>query len=258
MSYRELPAPPALGLWAECVWEHDGEESSGATARVVPDGCMDLVWSERRGLLVAGPNTTAFVAASAPGTVWLGVRLHPGAGPPLFGVPAPALLDARVPVRDLWGARGARLEEVLFAASGGARRTCVLLDWLAARAERAARPDPLVRQAVRALALRPERRIGALARELAVSERHLRRHVVAEVGYGPKLLGRVLRLRRALADVRRGLPLAEVAHAGGYADQAHFAGDCRALAGAAPSAFRGDDVSVFSKTRGERRAKMRA
>ena len=53
-----------------------------------------------------------------------------------------------------------------------------------------------------------------VAEQLAVSERHLRRLVSAEVGYGPKRLGRVLRLRRALARVRAGTELAEVAFSG--------------------------------------------
>ena len=80
--------------------------------------------------------------------------------------------------------------------------------------------------------------MGTLARELAVSERHLRRRVTDQVGYGPKRLARVLRLRRAIAEVRAGADLAEVAFAAGYADQAHFGNDCRELAGATPSAFR--------------------
>jgi hypothetical protein len=43
-----------------------------------------------------------------------------------------------------------------------------------------------------------------VAQGLGVSERHPRRLVTAEVGYGPKRLGRVLRLRGALAGVAPG------------------------------------------------------
>jgi AraC-like DNA-binding protein len=76
-----------------------------------------------------------------------------------------------------------------------------------------------------------------VAGELGISERQLRRVVEAEVGYGPKRLGRVLRLRRALERVRSGAELAEVAYSSGYADQAHFARDCRELAGVPPGRF---------------------
>ncbi|MEA2191591.1 MAG: hypothetical protein QOI73_1712, partial [Solirubrobacteraceae bacterium] len=57
------------------------------------------------------------------------------------------------------------------------------------------------------------------------------------VGYGPKRLARVLRLARALDGARTGTALALVAAEAGYTDQAHFAHDCRDLAGVAPSAL---------------------
>ncbi|MGW5695942.1 helix-turn-helix domain-containing protein, partial [Streptomyces asiaticus] len=62
-------------------------------------------------------------------------------------------------------------------------------------------------------------------------ERQLHRRSLAAFGYGPKTLGRVLRLNRALDLARTGLPFAEVAATAGYADQAHLARDVRALAG---------------------------
>jgi len=45
----------------------------------------------------------------------------------------------------------------------------------------------------------------------------------------------VLRLGRALQAARAGDELARVAYEAGYADQAHFTNDCRALAGVPPS-----------------------
>jgi AraC-like DNA-binding protein len=47
----------------------------------------------------------------------------------------------------------------------------------------------------------------------------------------------VLRLERALGAARGGEELAQAAAGAGYADQAHFAHDCRALAGVPPSAL---------------------
>jgi AraC-like DNA-binding protein len=246
VSYREHHVSGRLALWVECAWERAGEARADPFERIVPDGCMDLIWSDRRGLSVVGPNTTAFLAPLPAGHSVVGVRLHPGAAPPLFGPPAPALRDARLEAREVWGADGARLEEAVAAAATSRERLGLMLDWLAARPAAASSPDSLVRAAVRALGELPESRISGLAGELAVSERQLRRRVIAQVGYGPKRLARVLRLRRALAAVRAGEPLAEIAYDRGYADQAHFANDCRELAGVSPSAFQ---PSVFFKTR---------
>ena len=193
---------------------------------------MDLIWSDGGGLIAVGPNTTAFLAPLRDGASVVGVRLHPGAAPPLFGVPAPALRDAREPGHQLWGDAAKRLEERLATTETTTERANLLIAFLSTRA--AAEPDPLVRAAASRL---ERRRVTEVARELAVSERHLRRLVSAHVGYGPKLLARILRLRRALARVREGAELAEVAYAAGYADQAHFSNDCRELAGVPPGRF---------------------
>ena len=232
--------PTGLEGWAECAWERRAGERLDV-ARVIPDGCMDLVWAPRAGLVVVGPNTTAFLAAVPRRSASVGVRLHPGCAPALFGVSALSLLDAGMPAAELWGDAGARLEEAIFAAHGAQARPAALLAWLAERARAAPAPDPLVRAVARRLGAAPDTRIASLAREFGVAERQLLRRAVSAVGYGPKRLARVLRLRRALADARAGRGLAEAAFSAGYADQAHFTNDCRELAGIPPT-------SVFSKT----------
>jgi len=198
---------------------------------VLPDGCIDVVWTEGRATQVVGANTTAFLVALPAGMRVAGARLRPGAAPALLGVDAEAVRDERVPVAVMLGDRGARLAAAL---DEGPDPVAGLRAGLLAWAARAAPPDPLVRAAVARLA-RPDALVGRLAGELGVSERQLRRRVVAAVGYGPKRLARVLRLGRALTAARAGDELAHAAIEAGYADQAHFANECRALAGVPPS-----------------------
>ncbi|MGH2872178.1 MAG: helix-turn-helix transcriptional regulator [Solirubrobacteraceae bacterium] len=85
--------------------------------------------------------------------------------------------------------------------------------------------------------LDPTQRVEALAAELGFSERQLRRRFLASVGYGPKILQRVLRLRRFLAAERH--HLARAALDAGYADQAHLARECVRLTGLSPSELPG-------------------
>jgi AraC-like DNA-binding protein len=230
MSYREHASSPALSTWLECVWQR--EAGNGPPVRVVPDGCIDIVWTENAGTQIVGANTTAFVVERAPGTRVAGARLHPGAAPSLLGIDGIALRDGRAPLEAVWGDDGRMLAEQLDEAPD---RVAVLLAALAVRAASAEAPDPLVSAAVARLHA-PAVHVGPLARELAVSERQLRRRVEAAVGYGPKRLARVLRLRRALDAARTGTELAQVAAEAGYADQAHFTHECRDLAGVPPSA----------------------
>ena len=58
---------------------------------------------------------------------------------------------------------------------------------------------------------------------------------MAAFGYGPAVLRRVLRFRRAMALLREGLGPAEVAARSGYADQPHLSRDVRAFAGVSPA-----------------------
>ena len=65
------------------------------------------------------------------------------------------------------------------------------------------------------------------ADELGLGARQLHRRSLAAFGYGPKTLARILRLQRALALARAGVPYADTAARTGYADQAHLSRDVR-------------------------------
>jgi AraC-like DNA-binding protein len=189
---------------------------------VLPDGCMDLLWNEGR-LLVAGPDTRAYVAGGIPST-WAGVRFHPGTAPAFLGVPAHELRDRRVELADLWPATEVRR---LRSRIEKAPDPATALEEIAL--ERAATPDPVLHALVTALdAGRP---VAATADELGLGVRQLHRRSLDAFGYGPKTLARILRLRRALVLAGAGVPFAETAVRSGFADQAHLARDVKELAG---------------------------
>jgi AraC-like DNA-binding protein len=212
------------------------EEAGAIEARVLPDGCVDLVWTDGD-LTVAGPDRGPVRHALRPGTEIAGARIVPGRAGEALGWPASDLRDLRVPLEELWGERAARLAEELAAAGDPARRRELLADALDDGARRTGSADPLVMEAVRRIE-HPGARMHAIGRDLAMSERQLRRRFLSAVGYGPKTLHRVLRFRRFLALApalaAREDTLAACAAELGYADQAHLARECRELAGLPP------------------------
>jgi uncharacterized protein DUF6597 len=131
VSYVEhLVASPVLA----CTW---GQVTTGLQEHlVVPDACVDLIWSGER-LSIEGPDTTARVVTLAPDSRLVGVRMRPGAA--------------------------------------------------------GSDPHALLRRAIRL------RGVAEVAGGLGVSERQLQRRVCDAVGYGPKMLARVLRFRRLQA-----------------------------------------------------------
>lgn len=208
------------------VWSRTIEDPTVSPVQpVLPDGCMDLLWNEGR-LLVAGPDTRAYVPAGGP-THWAGVRFGPGTAPTYLGVPAHELRDRRVDLTDLWPAAtvrrlSARIDTAPDPATG-------LEELAPRRATGTPPPDPLLRHLV--AALDTGRPVAATADELGLGARQLHRRSLAAFGYGPKTLARVLRLQRAFVLARGGVPFAETAARSGYADQAHLARDVKELAG---------------------------
>lgn len=227
-SYREFRPPAGLHRMVACLWEN--EPVQDRAQRVVPDGCVDLIWAAEAELVIAGADTGPRVVELPAGTRSCGVRLRPGAAGALLGLPASELRDRQVAAELVWGEPVARLEEAL-ATADPAQRLQLLAD---AVARRGAAPDALVVAAARRLAA-PSARVAGVAAELGVSERQLHRRTLAAVGYGPKVLARVARLRRlvALADDS----VASRALEAGYASQAHMSDEVRRLTGLTPVRF---------------------
>src|SRR5436309_4725463 len=212
MAYRELAPPRALASHVACLWWR-----TGAPQRVLPDGCVDVVWTGAD-LIVAGPATRALVPQVSNGQIKFGVRFRVGAAGVALGMPADELLDRSPRLGDAWP-NGDELAEGVAEASGVWERLGLLTGAIARRLVHAPGPDPLVRGAVVALG-HPRTRIGELGERLGISERHLRRRFADAVGYPPRTLGRVLRLQRFLTLAERdGHDLARLAAEAGYADQ---------------------------------------
>lgn len=197
--------------------------------RILPDGCMDLLWDGSR-LVVAGPDTGAFFSDPRPGMCAVGLRFAPGIGPLVFGLPAHEVRDQRVPLDAVWSAAcvgriqsqvevrlhdlsavGRLFDDLALNRLGGDARVC---------------DSSAIVQAIGRGA-----GVDAVAHDLGLSSRQLHRRSLDSFGYGPKLLGRILRLQRTLALARTGMTFAQTAASAGYADQAHQARDVRALAG---------------------------
>jgi AraC-like DNA-binding protein len=199
------------------------------TKSIVPDGCIDLIWSSHDGgIHVAGPDTGPYTAVLRPDEQFAGVRFRPGAAAAVLGLPAHAIRDARVPLVDIWGRDADRMAELVEAAADRPRA----LETLVARRVREA--GPLDREAAGVLR-NTGSPVAAVADELGYSERHLRRLCQETFGYGPKTLHRILRFQRAVQLIDAGRSLAEVSAACGYADQAHLTREVRALSGRPPT-----------------------
>jgi AraC-like DNA-binding protein len=232
-AYREYRPRVELEPLVACLWEN--EPALDRVQRVVPDGCVDLIWLAERELVIAGADTGPRSVPLAAGASVSGIRLRPGAAGAVLGLPASELRDRQVPLALVWGEQGERLAEAL-AGAEAAQRLALLADAVAGRG---AEPDALVLAAARRLGL-PGAPVANVAAELGVGERQLHRRIVAAVGYGPKVLARVARLRRLVAN--KDDSLVSRALVAGYASQAHMNAEVRRLTGTTPVRFLEDAV----------------
>ena len=221
--YRERPAlVPGAAVWTRTA--------EGGDYRVLPDGCMDLILMDDD-LIVAGPDSRAWTGTAEAGTRYAGIRFAPGAAPSFLGVPARELLNERVPLSELWSpARSRRLLDRVRSAQDPA----FALDEAVVRLVEVP-PDRLISHVLRSIRSGMLRKgVLSLAGSVGLSERQLHRRCLNAFGYGPKMLDRVLRMNVALDRARTGVALADVAVLTGYADQAHFTRDVKALTGLPP------------------------
>jgi AraC-like DNA-binding protein len=225
VSYLErLVASPLV----TCTWEQ--VTTTEHEQHVVPDACVDLIWTAGGRLKVAGPDTRPRVVTLEARSRLVGVRLRPGTAGAVLGLPASELRDTSPDAAEVLGPDvvAALLEEL----ARGSDPHALLLRAVALRGVR--EPDKLVHAAIMALAA-PRARVGPVADELGVSVRQLHRRVLDAVGYGPKMLQRVLRFRRL--QTAAPAPLVELALDAGYADQAHMTAEVTQLAGVSPVRF---------------------
>jgi AraC-like DNA-binding protein len=211
-SERASMLPHVVAWWSVT-------EPGAPPKRILPDGCLDLIWRDGT-VFVAGPDTTAQVGCASPGSRFFALRFGAGTGPGVLGLPASELVDRQVPLDQLWPAapvrRLAEAADPLAALTATAR-------------ERWREPDAAM--VALAAACRAGRPVAAIADRCGLSPRQLQRRSNIAYGYGPKTLARVFRLQRAVSLARRGSPFAAVSAEAGYADQAHLAREVRALAG---------------------------
>lgn len=230
-TYREFAPPLALREHVVCFWRSVRMEDIDTSA-ILPDGCMDIIWSGEQPPFVVGPMTAPVRREGGSGLTSFGVRFRPGMAPVLLGVPASELVNGRVLLRDLWRRDQAAAWEDVSATRPGA-----ISELLLARQATADSTDMVVQDAAAWIAHHPAASVGHLAGRFGLSDRQLRRRFSDSVGYGPKMLQRVLRMQRLLwlAGQPGAVELSRLAHALGYADQAHMTREVRALTDASPT-----------------------
>jgi AraC-like DNA-binding protein len=263
MTHWERPAQASLAPYVEAVAFSQDDESARTREpiRVVPDGCIDVLFSlplcsgagtESERAEVFGLKTSALLIRPGPAVENVAIRFRPGAATRFLGASASATTDTHVELTAFWGDDARILSDRVARAPASRERAAAIEEMLLARLGAAERPTEL--DSATAIAVRLfQRSAGQLsvrdaAAKLGIGQRRLERAFLDRVGTSPKRFARILRFRTAYRALAAGSPQIRVALDAGYSDQAHLLRDFRELAGASPSQVFGRGLSDSSKT----------
>lgn len=251
-GYHEYAPPPDLADALEALWIHETVGIRLAVHRVVPDAAVSLCFMGTRApdgsagasrLRLIGPVAAPKLFAPPPGHAMAATRVKLEWCRPLLGVAPWEHVGGEPCYADLRPDLAAPLEERLMRTTQPADALRLLVAFL--RERRAARLG--AGKATGAVVLRVgmeslRRGAGAphvatLARQLGVSDRHLRRLMVGETGISPRHFVRIQRFHALLrtSDLAPRPSWAALAAHHGYADQSHLIREVQDLAGVTPT-----------------------
>ncbi|MCX5249971.1 MULTISPECIES: AraC family transcriptional regulator [unclassified Streptomyces] len=244
VSREILPTPEVLRPWIAGVASVSVGDVPTEPFVHLPEAAAKVVVrtgeNGNRSTLVIGPRARASYHRGKRRASCVELRLAPGTVRPLLGIPAVDLLGRAMRLADLPGPGARRLADELRRLEPEealAHLADVLPERLAAATDRSR--TELLRAGVDAMSVRRGHvpgAVGAVARELAVSERQLRNLFAEGVGLSPKHYARIDRVRSVL-DQAATQSWAELAATTGYYDQSHMTTDFRTLMGVPPRSY---------------------
>lgn len=255
LGFQRYNPAPALLPFVDCCWSL-GEPAAAASSRhaLYPDGGTSLTWS-----LAPSPHVFFEVLHHTSLQEFTGqwrqisVRLLPGACFALFGVSPASLSQGRHPIAELFTATDQQAMQQLLqtmAQLDNASAVEAVSGWLVERAQQLPPSAFLVQLQLwlRSLASSPSTDVATLdaaasiaqfANTLGISRRTLERRCVQQVGLTPHALWQQHQLKHARLQLSQpDARLADVAHACGFYDQAHFQHVFRSLALDTPARYR--------------------
>lgn len=265
MYYRECPPNSALSPFVRCYWHmaREGRLPVGTAHRVLPDGCVDVLFNLSDSFHGMGPGqrfgqSTYVIGAMLQPTVVrfgrnldvVGVRFRPGGAYPFLQFPLYEITDRVLPLDDLPDGAHFALDKQLAETRGLLARIRLLDEALLSRLDRLDRLDRQRRTLAWLVSsiVREDGRVSVadLQQSTGISARQLERRFKTRTGLTLKSFCRIVRFRAALATLKRH-PVqrwAEFACGSGFYDQAHLIREFKRLTGLTPAAYLRERANV--------------
>lgn len=240
-THHRYEVDPPLSASLEHWWSVTWSLPPGArhAQSSLPHPSIHVVWDEGE-VRVVGVHTGRFTRVLEGEGRAFSAKFRPGGFRPLLGAPVATLTDRVVPLADVIGrTKARRYRDSLASSRDDAQRVERATEFFTALlpppVEDAALLGALVEAATTDRTITTVEQLRARA---GMHLRELQRWFRDAVGISPKWMIQRYRLHDALLALEAERSIAEVAAELGYADQAHFARDFKALVGVPPSRYR--------------------
>jgi AraC-like DNA-binding protein len=229
-----------LAPFVEHYWIVRWDLGEPQTAETVPHPSVHMVFESSGRSEIVGVMRTRFTRVLEGRGRVVGTKFRPGAFRPFVPRPVSAFTDRRVSVREVFGARAARIGARVMEHADDREGIAIVEALL--RGFNAAPDDAMAlagRVAARVADDRGISRVDQLVREFETSRRRLQRVFSEYVGVSPKWVIQRYRLLDAAERVAAGTVVdwVDLALDLGYADQAHFIRDFKRLVGRSPAEY---------------------
>jgi AraC-like DNA-binding protein len=236
--YREIQPIGRLAQFVECFWmsQPDIQTPETGEIRVVPDGCIDLIFDATPGMENAfwvGTMTTSLCLNGTASRSLLGIRFHPGGARQFLPCSAAELVNQRAPIRDLTPNIAMILESLVTQSSP----VKILCKWLESQVTPTT-TSSLVSEIHRRI--RYDKKISQITDEMGYSRQYLNRIMNDVVGIDLKRFSRILRMRKLIAFLTHSktpVNWSECAVCFGFYDQSHLINEFKDLVGINPGQF---------------------
>jgi AraC-like DNA-binding protein len=238
--YTEIAPNFQLRPFVECFWTSETTREATSGHRVLPDGCVDLIFDLTPGFEAAywvGTMTKTLVVEGSRRRRLLGLRFQPGGAKGLLGLRLRELTDQRIPFQSVSPSVEEVLDRLL---ESDSNPLDVVQNWLA----RTIIPDekfPLVQSIFRRVRKSSgTMRVGEIASSLGLSPQYLNRVMNDCVGVDLKTFSRIIRMRACTESLRASgveVDWPIVAADFGFYDQSHLIHEFKDLVGLSPRQF---------------------
>lgn len=245
--YLEYAPNPRLKDFVACYWSLKTTENANLTNhRVLPDGCIDLVFDNFSGTsgVMVGSMTSAVAVNLPPMSRFFGVRFRPGGAASFIKISLKEITDAQLNLIGVWRDADAELSTISVNAEFR-QQISIIENFLERKFIGGNSLNPKITAAVDIfISSEGKCSIDTLSRKLEISRQHLNHIFTEVVGLNLKTFARITRFQFALKRARRS-PLkdwADLALESGYYDQAHFISEFKSITKLTPTKFFGREI----------------